>query len=73
MKVILQNTTKIIDLDGIPVRVWEGETESGIKIHALITRIAVNKDDDCSEFEKELKEATAPSADVEMYPSKLIL
>ena len=73
MKVTLTNTTKIIDLDGIPVRVWEGETESGIKIHALITRIAVNKDDDCSEFEKELEEAAAPSVDVEMYPSKLIL
>lgn len=73
MKVTLTNTTKIVDLDGIPARIWEGETESGIKIHAFITRVAMNKDEDYSEFEKELQECTEPSADIQVYPSSLIL
>lgn len=73
MKVTIQNTTKIVELNGVPARIWEGETESGIKVHAFITRIAVQKDDDCSQFEKELQEQAVPSADIQAYPNSLIL
>ncbi|MBI9052495.1 MAG: hypothetical protein JEY96_01675 [Bacteroidales bacterium] len=73
MKVTLQNTSKIVKLGDVPARIWEGETESGIKVHAFITRVAMNKDEDCSEFEKELQECTPPSTDVEVYPANLIL
>lgn len=59
--------------DGVPARVWEGETESGIKVHAFIPRVAVDKNDDASEFEKELQECAAPSAEVEAIPTRLIL
>lgn len=80
MKVTLTSTTKIVILkqdhlkDGVPARVWEGETESGIKVHAFITRIAVSKDEpNISEFERELNEQHVPSSEIESYPLSIIL
>ena len=52
MKVFLVSTSKIVEANGVPARIWEGQTDSGIKCHAFITRIAVAKEDDCSEFER---------------------
>jgi hypothetical protein len=42
MKLILENTRKTVELNGVPARVWEGVTESGIKVHVYVTR-AVEK------------------------------
>ncbi|MCW3109681.1 MAG: hypothetical protein JWQ09_4187 [Segetibacter sp.] len=39
-------------MNGVPARVWEGENESGNKIHVFITRIAVDKANDVDQFEK---------------------
>lgn len=73
MRVQLESTTKLVEVDGVPARIWEGQTESGIRVHAFITRIAVHKDDDASQFEAELKECLPPSRDVAMYPARLVL
>ena len=73
MKINIESTTKIVNLNGIPVRVWEGKTESGIKIHAFITRVAVGKDEDCTQFEKELKECIPPTKEIESYPMSMII
>ena len=79
MKVTLYPTTKMVVLkadilsDGIPARVWEGETEQGVKCHALISRIAVDKDADATELFSSLFECAAPSAEVEAIPNRLIL
>lgn len=73
MKVTLQSTTKLVELNGVPARIWEGETESGIKVHAFMTRIAAREGEDLSQFEAELKECAKPSADVEAYPLRLVL
>lgn len=73
MKITLESTDKLVDLNGIPARVWEGQTESGIRVHAFITRIAVHRDDDTSEFERDLQEHRAPSPEVALIPLRLIL
>lgn len=73
MKVTLENTSKIVELNGVPARVWEGETESGIKVHAFITRIAAEKSQDLSQFEKELLEQKAPSAELQGIPLRMII
>lgn len=78
MKVTLENTDKLVDLvipDGgtIPARIWEGTTDTGIRVHAYITRIAVAVEDDQEQFVRELKECRAPSAAVEAIPLRLIL
>ncbi len=74
MKVSLESTTKIVELNGVPARVWEGETDSGIKVHAFVTRIAVSTKDDAGQFERELMECLQPrNPDVQAYPSRLVL
>jgi hypothetical protein len=78
VKVHLESTSKIVyvrqkDGASVQARIWEGETESGIKVHAYITRIAAPLESDLSQFERELTEQRNPSADVEAIPLGLII
>lgn len=74
MQVQIHSTSKIITLNGIPARIWEGITDSGIKVHAYITRIAIDKDEkNAAEFEKELQEHRTPSPEIEAIPLRMIL
>lgn len=74
MKIKIHNTTKVVSLNGIPARIWEGETESGIKVHCYVTRIAIDeKETRVEEFERELSEQSSPSAEVQAIPLRMIL
>jgi hypothetical protein len=78
MKITIESTSKLVELrtdEGVwvPARIWEGETESGIKVHVYITRIAAGLQEDLSQFERELKEQRPPSAEIEAIPLRLIL
>ena len=73
MNIHIASTTKIVEVNGLPARIWEGETDSGIKIHCYVTRIAVDRDADCGQFEAELQEHRAPSPDVQGIPLRLVL
>jgi len=74
MKMTIENTTRIIEVDGVPACVWEGKTENGIDVYACIVRVVVHDDDDSSEFEADLKQCRAPSATaIEAFPLDMIL
>lgn len=84
MKVTLETTDKIVQLGVrddhtgevhyVPARLWEGTTESGIQCHAFITRIAVHKNDDASQFERELQEQRPPTRELtNVYPARMVL
>ncbi len=74
MKITIESTMEIVTLNsGVQARVWEGATERGVKIQALVTRIAVHKDDDTSQFEAELKEQKPPSVEERAFPMRMIL
>jgi len=78
MIVTLHNTDKIVDLKtdsgAVPARVWEGTTDSGIKVHAFITRIAVHKNDDAGQFERELQEQRPLSRELlGVYDTRMVL
>jgi hypothetical protein len=73
MKITIESTSKIVKANGVDCRVWEGETASGIKISALIPRIAVAPDQDVSQFEAELRATRPPSPEVEAWPLRMIL
>ncbi len=74
MKITLESTTKVVTLNGVPARLWEGTTASGIPIHAFITRVAVDRELDTSEFERELLEQRTPSPELErVIPLRMIL
>ena len=52
----------------------EGKTESGIPVVCLVTRVAVHKDQDTSQFERELAEQRPPSsAAIEAIPLRMII
>jgi len=78
MKVTLESTTKTVNLETptgvVPARIWEGTTDSGIAVHAFITRICVHRDLDSSQFERELQACREPTRLVdETYPARLVL
>ncbi len=73
MQIQLTSTTKIVELNGVPARIWEGHTASGIPVHAYITRIAVHNDENHAEFEMELQECAVPSTAVAAIPLSMIL
>jgi hypothetical protein len=74
MRIQLESTDKIIRVNGVAARLWEGHTETGIEVHALITRIGVHKDSDCSQFEAELTECRPPSRMLsEAYPNAITI
>lgn len=73
MTITIHNTTKVVVMNGVPCRVWEGETESGIPLHCFIARVAVHNSLDQSQFEHELQETRTPSAEVQAYPMRLVL
>lgn len=74
MRIQIESTQRVVTVNGIEARVWEGATESGIPVIAFIPRIAVSVDQDCSQFEAELRECAAPSSEaVQAFPARMIL
>lgn len=74
MRIHIESTTKVVTVNGVDARIWEGETDTGIRVHAFITRIAAPMAGaDLSQFEAELEAQRAPSADVAAIPTRLIL
>lgn len=56
MKLILESTSTVERVHGVPARVWKGQTESGIEVQCWISIIQVHKDADHAQFERELME-----------------
>ena len=73
MKITIESTTKIVKLNGIHCRVWEGESENGIKVYAFISRVAIPFSADADQFIKELQECKPPSVEVQAIPLSLII
>ncbi len=77
MDVTLHTTTKIVELehDGatVPARVWEGHTASGVPVVAFITRITAERDADLTEFQRDLQQASPPSAEVQAWPMRMLI
>lgn len=79
MKVELESTDRIVELElhgqVVPARVWVGTTERGVECHAFITRIAVHRELDASEFEQDLQEAhvSLPANLVGAIPARLVI
>jgi hypothetical protein len=81
MKMTIESTTKVVSItqrtssapEGIQCRVWEGVTERGVKVQCLIPSIAVALGEDQTQFEAELQEQRAPSAEVSAFPRRMVL
>lgn len=85
MKITLENTSRIVQLvingQTVPARIWQGQTENGIPVHAFITRIApeIPKSDPridelTHEFEADLRRTADPRSEIlNAIPLRFIL
>ena len=58
MKITLESTTIIAEVNGVPARIWRGKTENGTEIHAYITLISADQEQDVSQLKEELDKIT---------------
>jgi len=82
MRITIESTTKIVTVNGVPARVWEGTTEAGAAVICFITRVASPRPEGmpvdewaarCRELDVALSETRAPSAESQSFSSRLIL
>ena len=66
LKIQITATENITDINGVPVRLWEGVTERGIKCKVFVHRIAVHPDEDAGPFDEELREMAPPTVKVDL-------
>jgi hypothetical protein len=66
MKATMESTSKLLILNGLNFRVWEGVTENGIRFVALVNRLQAANPAEMNSFVAELgKAARNPVADTE--------
>ncbi len=76
MTATIHSTDKIVQINGVPARIWEGTTEAGVKVHCYITRVAIDKDEPrehIQQFQQELEEHQPPSTEIAAIPLKMII
>jgi hypothetical protein len=74
MEIEATSTDRIVTLNGVPARIWEGRTKRGkIACYLFVTRIAVRDTADTREFEAELEEHEPPSKEAASFPSRMVL
>jgi hypothetical protein len=60
MKIEITPTDKIVDVEGVQCRLWEGVTAGGGHCKVFVHRVAVHESQDQGVFERELKEMPQP-------------
>lgn len=73
MKITIESTTKVIFINNIATRIWEGETEDGTKIHCYISQIAANENVNVAKFYNDISNSKTPSPEVEAIPMEITL
>lgn len=84
MKITIESTSKVVTLivDGtyLPVRIWQGETASGVPVHCFVTRIVPEIpesdpriDELTAEFERDLQRQEAPRSTLDAIPLRMII
>lgn len=56
MKITIESTDQLVMVNGRPARVWKGLSEGGVECQVLVFDVAVHKDADNGQFERELLE-----------------
>lgn len=74
MTITIKSTEQMVTINNdIQARVWEGTTESGIKVQCLIARIAVGKSENQEQFQRELQEAHCPEPASPAFSLRMVL
>lgn len=70
MQIIITSTDQVTEIDGVPCRLWRGVTEAGVPCDVFVHLLVGRSDQDCTEFESNLKERLPPA---ELVPLRKIL
>jgi hypothetical protein len=75
MRIILDSTAKVIDLNGVPTRIWEGCSEDGVPVHAYVSLISPQTvfADELRAFDRDLEASPPPSPAADAIPARLVL
>lgn len=77
MQITIESTDRIVEVNGVPGRVWSGKSPTGVPISCVITRIAVPTtapEAEHERFAQELSEVLpAPEHAVEAFPLRMVL
>lgn len=60
MKLTIESTSITTRIDNVPVRLWEGTTESGVPCKVFVHRVLARNGQE-AEFERELREQLEPA------------
>lgn len=66
MKITLEPTSLFTTVNNTRCRVWQGDTEKGVPIHALVVLVGVDRSQDAAELDGALKEVT-PRPELDVY------
>ena len=66
MKLQIEATEYVTEIDGVPVRLWEAVTESGVPCKVFVHRVAVCVDCDSTQFGRELSEQMPPARHISL-------
>lgn len=58
MKITVESTPEVGDLDGIPVRRWRGRSEGGVEVECLVALLRVRRDAEIGDEFEDLREMT---------------
>lgn len=76
MKMTIESTAELVDINGVPARIWQGESDSGTPVIAFVTRIAVPEDageQAHAQFAAELQQHAVPRAAVQTLPTRMLI
>jgi hypothetical protein len=58
MKLTIEPTSTMTNINGVPARVWKGTSDKGVAVQCFIAFVQVHMVADNTEFERELREVT---------------
>lgn len=79
MRLTLVPTDRIITIQAtngsgeVPGRVWQGSTDGGVLVVAVITRVATEDANDQAEFHRHLTPQPPCRAALEAFPNRMVL
>jgi hypothetical protein len=71
MKITVEATGKFETVNGVQARLWKGKTESGIEVQCWIALVQVHKDQDQTEFLRELQ-AVKPERQLVSFDMRMV-
>jgi len=60
MQIVIESTGEVIELDGVPVRLWRGTTAAGVPCNVFVHRVHVAWGLDTKDFSDDLLQQEPP-------------